>query len=153
MPQGPGQPPGQPPGAVVTMREALDEICEEEFDETEEQELAAMQQAHPGGRQQPNGFPSERRSPQSPHLRPEAAREAAVAQLQLLLPVLNGLVYSHDLHRQVCLREGLSQLLALLSDAAPLLVHEQALHLLHNAFFDKVHHAARPSLTATLGEP
>lgn len=71
----------------------------------------------------------------SSHHSPEGQVEAALGDLGLLVPVLNGLVYSHDLHRAACLASGLPLLLSLLVDALPKQMLLQVLHLFHNAFF------------------
>jgi len=116
--------PPHSPVAMGGLRDALNEICEEEVDDfdVEERELQATHTSRIAS-------PSH-----SAHLSAEAQAEAAVEQLLLLVPVLNGLVYTHDVHRAACLRDGTPLLFSLLR-AVPLEVQQQLLHLLHNTFF------------------
>ena len=54
--------------------------------------------------------------------------------LEIALPVLNGMVYTAEVHgKAVLTRDGLAALLPLLCEAVPIELHEQVAHVLFNA--------------------
>lgn len=78
--------------------------------------------------------------PATPELAPTQA-DAAVAQLEIILPVINGMVYSMHAYQLTILQQphGLAPLFTLFCNVVPLGVQEHALHVLVNVTFGKRH--------------